>query len=627
MKKLLLQHHLLNEIDIHFADYISNLQDDTDEHLWLLAAMLSFFAMHGNSALPLKHLTDQTPAYIFNINEISRFSLPQNKGAVNELMSVTFPLMNSEKLLLYSKVIGSESDDRHIIYEDGLFFLNKYYYYEMITAEHIKKRAFAINNTSDLINLKSDINSLFPENTVENKINYQKIAAIAALNSSFSVITGGPGTGKTTTAGKILSLLIKQKPDSRIQLLAPTGKAAERLNESLRKFKVDHKGIILDSILDSIPENGITIHKFLNLGRKRGLLNKYNRAKVDIVLIDEASMVSLPLFAKTFEALFDHCRIILLGDKNQLMSVDTGSVLKDITDAEELNLFSEDFIKNVSDITDGNIILKQAIDSKNIIQDAAVELEHSWRFHSKSGIGQLSHAVNCAKNLEDASNTFSYFEQYDDIAFLEITNEKQLEKFIYDFCKNELSEYYSSLDSNNIDLIFENYKKHRLLCAVNLSPFGVDNINKLIEQNIFANINTRIHYKGRPILITKNDYVHKLMNGDVGIILEQDGEMKAFFLNPNAKSSSDKYRVFNPSSLEQFVTAFAISIHKSQGSEFENVYMFMPNNNSKILSKELLYTGITRAKKTCTILGSKNIFLDFMTKSAMRYSGLISKLK
>ena len=627
LTEILINQNLLYLIDIHFANYICDLQDNSEnpsknpQDLWLLSAFVSFFSNQGDSAFSLNTVNNKILQDIFPLKEKKGErgnSLSDDDTDVDEIGAIKIKELNQTELLENNDVIGRPGEMKPLIFENGLFYLNRFYQYELTIADFIKERVL---DYDDIANMKNEINELFPEYFIEKQINWQKIAAILALRSKFSIISGGPGTGKTTTVGKILTLMLKKNPELIIKMVAPTGKAADRLNESIKAFKQTDGKNIKSDILDAIPETAETIHRFIGINSYKPKYDKYSPAPIDLLVIDEASMVSLPLFAKTFEALPEDCRVILLGDKDQLMAVENGNVLKDITDTEILNSFSSEFAECVAFLTDNKIKVDTA-NTSALIEDAAIQLEYSWRFKDSSGIGNLSKAVNAADQHTPPENLLDLFEKYDDINLLPVCTEKAITEFIVSFCNHNLADYKKALSAGDIAQILDSLAKFRVLCAVNEGPYGVNEINQLIEKTLFKRKDSNSFYHGRPILITVNDYKLNLMNGDVGIIIQDgQGELKAFF-----PAGDGSFREFSPASLGDHRTAFSISIHKSQGSEFDNVFIILPAEKNKILTKELIYTAITRAKKQCTIISSPEIFYQSAIPRMLRQSGLKSKI-
>ena len=618
--KEIIQNGLLNDIDIVFAEYICEKQNSNDPQLWMLSAMISFSVNNGDSAFNPEFIAGKPLSEIFNTSVRWKFrGVDDSETTLNNL---TFPKLDILKLQKYSTVIGMPGEETPIIFDSGLFFINKFFNYEKNVADFIKSRVGKRKEIAPA--LKEKINELFPDNSIDGAVNWQKAAAILAICNDFLVISGGPGTGKTTTSGKILALLLKENPNLKIKMVAPTGKAADRLNESIRKFKAESGAQLSPEILEKIPEDAETIHRFTGIYMKTPRYSVNSPAPADLLLIDEASMVSLPLFAATFKSLRNDCKVILLGDKDQLMAVENGNVLNDITASEQLNRFSAQFAKITAEVTDGGMTLEVAPGKPNPLEDIAVQLEHSWRFDQHSGIGALSRIVNQAVSDTTEDEIISIFDQYDNIHLEEIENEAAVKKYISKLCSDELKSYKDAVLSKNLTEIFAQLARFRILCAVNSGPFGVHEINANIEKQLFPGATVSSFYHGEPIMITKNDYRLGVSNGDVGVIFrdEESGELKAFF-----PDSDGEFRKFNPSSLDEYTTAFAISIHKSQGSEFENVFIMLPPEESQILTKELIYTAVTRAKKCCTVIASPGILHKAAITKMQRQSGLQNQLK
>ncbi len=588
--------NLFQQIDIHFADFMCGLENNSDFNLWLLSVFVSYYSNQGHSAFDVNTIKNKTVFDIFDIDEN------------NENANIAIPdLKNLDK---YNIAIGKANELKPLIFENGLFYLNKFHQYETIVKNFIEER---VNEYDDISDLKNDINNLFLENEVEGQPNWQKVAAILALRAKFSVISGGPGTGKTTTVGKVLALCLQKNNKLKIKLVAPTGKAADRLQESINKFKLEYQDKLNKDILELIPENAETVHRFLGLFDNKMKYNKNSLAPVDLLLIDEASMVSLPLFAKIFSALPKHCKVILLGDKDQLMAVENGNVLRDITVSKNLNTFSEDFVNCVNDITDNNLQLNT---NTSVLNDLTVHLEYSWRFKNDSGIGLLSKLVNETTPTTQIDDFNKLFLKYNDISIINI-NENLEKEFVKNYCLKNLKNYMNAVNTNDLKEAISTLSQSKILCAVNDGAYGVNEINSMIEKILFPYIKDKF-YHGQPILITENNYKLKLMNGDIGIIfLNKSNQLEAYF-----PQSDGSFMEYSPSSLEGHTKAFAISIHKSQGSEFENIAIVLPKNHNKILTKELIYTAITRAKKSCTIISSTSQIHKIAQIKTLRISGL-----
>ncbi|MCK5834645.1 MAG: exodeoxyribonuclease V subunit alpha, partial [Lentisphaeria bacterium] len=505
-------------------------------------------------------------------------------------------------------------DAKPLIYDEhlGLIYLYRYWQSEQDVAHFIKKRVGTLDSNL-CAGLEETFKLLFERGDSDersyNPINWQEVAAFAALQSKFCVISGGPGTGKTTTVAKILTLLLKEDPSLRIDLVAPTGKAADRLKESIRGVKETLPLAQLGVDPDKIPNEASTIHRYLKYHPNQGFrYNSENKRNTNLLLVDEASMVSVSLFSKLFSALEDDCRVILLGDKDQLASVDNGNVLGDITSAESINQFSQKFVdayQKVAQCSKKPATL-EVVKSPTALDDAVIKLEFSFRFKADSGIGVLSKMVNEATTAEDSTTAFDYLSKSanadkEDVFWSELPGEKQLGSSLKAFLaqkelKLPLGRYKEACKQGDAQQALKAFGEIRVLCAVNEGVYGVLNLNELLEKIIFGK-QQDLFYVGRPIIVTQNDHNLKIYNGDIGVILkDKENTSQAYFL-----SEGDGIKQISPAYLPDHQTAFATTIHKSQGSEFNTVLMVLPDQESRLLTKEIIYTGITRAKENITV--------------------------
>jgi len=623
MKALLYNSECFQDIDIHFADFIVQQYGKQDDDLFLLSLLVS--QSTGSQHTALAHHEGAS---------ISKVVLCADES----LAELKIPKVN---LQAWAEVMGTPGEAKPLIYDDstGLIYLYRYWQYEQEVASFIKGRVGALEykNTPGV---KDSFKLLFKRGSADersyNPINWQEVAAFAALHSKFCVISGGPGTGKTTTVAKILTILLKEDPTLRIDLIAPTGKAADRLKESIREAKDKLPLAELGVDPDKIPNEASTIHRYLSYHPSQGYrYHKGNKRDTNLLLVDEASMVSVSLFAQLFSALKDDCRVILLGDKDQLASVDNGNVLGDITSAESINQFSRQFVNAYQEIAQ----CSQHPDKLEIVKaptqldDAVIKLEFSFRFTADSGIGVLSKMINEAKEEKDSNEAFSYLTQQgadekQDIFWKDLPIEKELEKSLKEFLsqielKSEVENYKKACKQGDAQAALKSFGNLRVLCAVNQGTYGVDNLNDLLEKILFGK-QQELFYVGKPIIVTQNDHSLKVYNGDIGVILrDEEGNLQAYFL-----SDSDGVKQFSPAYLPQHQTAFATTIHKSQGSEFKNVLMILPDRDrQQLLTKEIVYTGITRAKEKITIWSKKEVFKKSILTNTKRTSGLTQALK
>jgi exodeoxyribonuclease V alpha subunit len=619
MKEIIVNSELLNNIDIVFADYITaSCNSDNTGNLWILSAFLSWSSNNGNTAFDLNSVSGKSLQEIFgNIS----------KSTFNEIKHLTLPELKADELCTsYPEIIGKPGEYKPLIYDGSLFALHKFYMFEKKVAEFIIGKVQK-ENSPDNETIR-ELNRLFPDNSTPNgKINYQKVAALLALRKNFLLISGGPGTGKTTTVGNIITLLLKADNNTKIKLLAPTGKAADRLNESIRIYKQTSENKVDKTILNSIEENAETIHRFLGINSYKLRYDSANPAPYNVLVVDEASMIPLPNFYLLFNAVHDECKIILMGDKDQLTAVENGDVLNDLTKVSHINEFSSKFTDFAAEATDGKINLNQT-QNDNILNDLTVQLEYSWRFSENSGIALLSSIVNNITSPSETDKVFNILKssEFSDIKYHNLETEEKFHNFLNNEIITNFETYKNAVENNNIELAFNAITDYKILCALNKTAYGVKEINPLIEKTLFRKNSGHLFYHGKPVMIIENDYRLGLFNGDIGIIFHNNntGNLEVYFKDSGEKS--DSFKTFSPYSLNGFITAFAVTIHKSQGSEFNNVLIILPPDDNRILSKELIYTAVTRAKKSCTIVGSEEIISQAVIRNFSRTSGLKDKL-
>jgi len=455
-------------------------------------------------------------------------------------------------------------EDRPVVFDGKRFYLHRYFSFESDLAGLIKKM--------------SKDKSPSPE-----------------LKSRFTVITGGPGTGKTTRIAKLVSLFWKKDMSLDIVLAAPTGKAASRMDEALfmavERLKEQLDDIVADKILKL---KGSSIHRLLGWTSKPGVFRQHpeNPLNADVLIVDEASMVDLALMSRLVGALKKDALLILLGDKDQLTSVEAGNVLGDIYLAAK----------------------KGFIDPECVI-----ELTESFRFNSDSGIGLLADSINNSCNVKELTEVF----EANDDGSIELlsggfSNEvseisKRIEKnYEALFKNNSFKEYFSILDS------------FKVLSSSRKGPGGIEEINKLAER-IFKRKglipDNDLWYIGRPVMVLKNSYDLELFNGECGVVFEVNGARRVVF-----RKGQNDFRTYPVSVLPEVETVYAMTVHKSQGSEYDEVMFIIPEREIAILSKELVYTAVTRARKKISIVSGAEKLAKSLSRSAARSSGLSERL-
>ncbi|OBT06403.1 exodeoxyribonuclease V subunit alpha [Vibrio cyclitrophicus] len=487
-------------------------------------------------------------------------------------------------------------------------------------------------------------------------LNWQKVAAAVALSRRFAVISGGPGTGKTTTVTKLLSAMVEQSLSQgktpTIKLVAPTGKAAARLTESIGK--AIEQLPLAPEVKANIPTESSTLHRLLGAIPNRAEFrhNRRNPLHLDILVVDEASMVDLSMMYKLVDALPEHARLILLGDKDQLASVEAGAVLGDICSFNSTgystaqgNLIAEmtgfDAIANTGQVKAGSV-------NPPAIADSLCMLQKSYRFDARSGIGQLAKAIN--------NGSANQVDQVFAKGFGDIENHPLSSDSYNLMLRTLVNEYGEYLNRMNVPLneletqearaksVLDLFSKCRLLCSVREGDFGVKGLNNRIERALAARRlvnphNDELWYHGRPVMVTRNDHGLGLYNGDIGIcMLEADSSSASYDISHSiAASSASRLKVYFelpdgsvkavlPSRVPDHETAYAMTIHKSQGSEFDLTLMILPPDFSPILTRELIYTGITRAKKRLMMFSDTNVLKRGIKVKTERVSGLGSRL-
>ena len=512
-----------------------------------------------------------------------------------------------EKILL-NKLVGKKGDYLPLIYDNKYLYLHRYFTYECLLADKINK----------LLKVHLSHKNLIIENKNQYEIDYQFAARISSQVNNFSIISGGPGTGKTHTLSRILSDLLADNENPVILLAAPTGKAAARMNESLESSITTLREDIKQKL---VKLKAVTIHRLLGVKKNeyKFIHNIENKLNCNILVIDEASMIDISLTSKLFSAIKDDCRVILLGDKNQLSSVEAGSVFADICEAFPENRFNKSFIDTYNSVTGSKICITP---DKKV--SPHIFLSKSRRFSEDSGIGKITNLIN--KNLSEKhiSNIIDSLKNnsFNDIKLKNDFNKKGSAD---NFKSKTIENYKKLLSSVTVEEGLKALENYKVLCGVKKGKYGTYYINELIK-DIFIQTNSikesDIFFENQPIIILKNNYELELYNGDTGIIRKgDDGKYKAWF-----KTDNNTIKSFIPNLLPEYETSFAITIHKSQGSEYENIDIILPEKDNNILTRELIYTAISRAKKSVTIYSSDESLKNSLIRKTIRYSGLTQRI-
>ncbi len=527
-------------------------------------------------------------------------------------------------MLRSSPLVGAPADGTPLVLDDGgRLYLRRYWTHQARLAAAIQTRALATDTIADRPWLTATLNRLWPADG-SGVLDWQRLAAVMALQRRFLVISGGPGTGKTFTVVKILALLVEdalhraQRPP-RITLVAPTGKAAARLAESIRRAKPMLP--CAELVVMAIPDDAATIHRCLgSLGGSttRFRHNASSQLMTDVLLVDEASMVDLALMARLLEAVPEHARVLLLGDEDQLASVEAGAVLGDICNSGMPRSYSPVLVGDIAELTGERLPVAANAPTATGIWDCIVQLTRSYRYAADSGIGALARAINAG----DASTALAVLESHEDssVTLVPPATDGRLSTSLRDAVVAGFSAYLRESEPTDRLRAFERF---RVLCAHRHGWEGVESMNRQIEAALAAAglvRNDRQPYIGQPIMVTRNDYQLGLFNGDVGLTVRDperaDGRV-ALFVAPDGTT-----RLLSLSRLPPYETVFAMSVHKSQGSEFDEVAVVLPQQVSSVVSRELLYTAVTRARRRVTIHATRDMVTHAITHRIERTSGL-----
>lgn len=508
-------------------------------------------------------------------------------------------------------------------------YLRRYWQNQQTVNHGLLKRLQPVR-TSLPDTVLEQINQLFPANQDAASLDWQKIACVLALRARFSILTGGPGTGKTTTLTRLLAVLISLKQTEghslenlTILLAAPTGKAAARVSESIHQA-VERLNCP-ETIKQYLPRHATTLHRLLG-SRPDSRQYKYNRHHhliADLVIVDEASMIDLEMMAALVEALPDRCTLILLGDKEQLASVEPGSVLGDLCEQAGPASYDAGTLAWIQANTPMPATLSVMSPTSNPCNQQTIVLRHSHRFNAESGIGQLANAVNAGDDQRVMTILAADASVYPDLnpealqskarlAESPSSATKRLQTLVLPSQTMRLQGYreFRRLVGRGNDFacrdiwawsVHNAFDRFRVLAAVRQGQWGVEGLNYAIEEWLGVNHQVSDWYPGRPVMVTRNDYQLGLMNGDIGIaLIDHDQKLRVAF-----PVAGQTMQWVSPLRLPAVETAYAMTVHKSQGSEFDHVVLVLPDQFSPVLSRELLYTGITRAAKDFSLIATQ----------------------
>ena len=604
----------LRRLDRAVAQFLAE-HGEADGRVLLAAAMASAQLGHGHTCLDLAHALRDAGRLLYADQPDNTQRLPD------------WSLADWQAALSQSACVGTDEQhpDRPLHLNGSRLYLRRQWQYESQVAAGIQQRLQQLD--LPLPALRDLLDELFPQDANTPQPDWQKVACALAARSGFAIITGGPGTGKTTTVVRLLGLLqtlaLQQGSRSlRIRLAAPTGKAAARLNESIAGAV--NRLAVSDEIRASIPSEVTTLHRLLGPlpDSRRFRHHRGNPLHLDVLVIDEASMIDLEMMALVLDAQPSHARLILLGDKDQLASVEAGAVLGDLCAQAEAGGYSTATSEWLAQASGCDLSAWHSAQPRMLDQHVAM-LRFSRRFAGDSGIGRLASAVNAGQLPDDVWNNH-------DTQLLALNGEHdpQLDALCFEGYSGYLSAVQQPPQNADeatweewADGCLSSYSQFQLLTPLRQGPWGVDGLNQRIAEHLHQHgLLSSAHgwYAGRPVLMSHNDYQLGLMNGDVGLTLtDPTGELVVVF------KVNNQLKRIRPSRLPSVSTVFAMTVHKSQGSEFRHTALVMPPEPSPLLTRELLYTGITRAQQRFTLLSANPALLkQAATTRTERASGL-----
>lgn len=613
---------VFESFDYRVGLFLSTRVKDYQDEAFLVGCYMSMQQRLGNIAVNTNQLFDkpfhQWPDVIIESTSLTSFPLFRITLSASHLDSFMGDgILKDANKTEITPDLASIFDETPLVRYDEWIYLLRYWRYETKLVDYFQRNL--------------DYRPVINENEIENieiitneEINWQQVAVRKAISYPVTIITGGPGTGKTYTILSVLSVLLKSQPTTRIALCAPTGKAAARMMES-----IDKSLAVIEGDYPTMPNEAVTIHRLIgwNPGTGKPKYHAGNKLPYDLVILDEASMVDLALLSRLVVAIPEQGRLIMLGDKDQLASVEAGSVFGEIASIDHDSVDAVNF------------------KSENVrYTDIFVRLRESRRFSSESGIGLLAEMVNRSDSTSSwawlneqhairechSGNYVKWMEEI--ISKASSTHDKIISRItnlreIITSDKNEIHEI-----GIKINEIFESISGTQILSAHRQGIFGSVHLNNRIDAILSDKRDSQSYhqknqnngwYNGRPIIVTANDYELGLFNGDVGLAVVLNDQIKITF---GYDTHANTIRWFSPAQLHNVETSWVLTVHKSQGSEFGNVDLIIPDEVSPVLTRELAYTALTRSKNRFTLWGIEAIWKEMINRKIERKSGLGKRL-
>jgi len=645
----------LRSLDTAFARFIHDTDPDAPASLLLAAALVAQLEGSGHSGLPLAELASDPGSLLGwppEGTEALRLALADWPDLARDSGAGQRKIWHARPVLEIDP--SNDTGASPLVLGRGLLYLRRYWRYESRVAAQIHGRTLERTEPATVVHdvdaaaARDLLDRLFGPTDSSADTDWQKVACALALRGRLTIITGGPGTGKTYTAARLLVLLQASHAGPqplRVALAAPTGKAAARLRQSIQKALQGLReqvgaSVAIGAWADHL-ESARTLHSLLGtqLGTRRFRHDAANPLEVDVLFVDEASMVHLEMMAQLLEALPAGARVILLGDKDQLASVEAGAVMGDLcqgaAEGGDAGGYRSDTAEWIGKVT-GQAVPTASLGAGPTLAQQTVVLRKSHRFDGP--IGQLAIAINRG----DASAAIEMLRSSHDgpVSMLVVSTASAMLPLAVQGRAGAPGGYRAYLDllpqcpadasafAAWAKTLLRRFDSFRVLSAVREGPWGVAGLNAAIERALVeAGLLSRRGewYEGRPVIVTRNDAALGVFNGDVGVVLRSptaDAALRCYFLD------GDDLRSVSVGRLADVETAFAMTVHKSQGSEFEHVLLVLPDEDVPVLTRELVYTGITRASKAFTLVSKHaNQLVSATSRLTRRVSGLRSLLK
>lgn len=567
----------------------------TEEELWL-AILVNRELAAGHVCLPRQQLKTRAAEFIPGMFEADQ---------------------QVEQMLQTAELIGSAIQQKPIVLDNDRFYLARYHAQECRLARRLLQWSGQGQDIDP--RLLEWIERLFADSAL---IDYQKLAALISLRHPLGIISGGPGTGKTWTVSNILLLLLQQwqlkgQTPGRILMAAPTGKAAARMTQSIVQNRERLAGI--STLARQIPQQAVTLHRLLGMHRytHQPRYHAANTLNCDVLVLDEASMIDQQMMAAVVDALPLQACLVLLGDKDQLSSVEAGSVFADLCGDSPESAFSLQQCEWLKQRLGDELPHYQG---KYRLNDQLVILQHSRRFSSDSSIGRLASRVNRG-DAQGALQQLMELNNDDSLSWQQLPAETLAAE-----CRKQATACYRKMMlAEDVSEAFQHFHAFQVLAAVWDGPSGVNTINSAIDseikrqQGIAADT---VFYQGLPLMMNANLYQYGIHNGDIGIVWpDQDGQLNVCF-----EGDGIEHRRLSLAQLPLYHLAYAMTIHKSQGSEFKQVLLVLPEYESSVCTRELLYTGLTRAVDRLEIWATASVLERTIQQKTKRSSGLLHRL-